>query len=275
MAEQLTAGTRAGRGLAWAGFAAYFLVPLAASIYFTFSLNGRVSVTPYTGLFSADGFAQSLQMSVGMGLLTVAILLALLLPAMIAIQLSLPGLRGLVETLCTLPLVIPPISFVAGIIALQNKLADDPYSSLFQFMNRLQQPGFPLLLVFSYVILALPFAYRALDAGLRMLALRTLVDAARGLGASWPTVLIRVIMPNLRTGILNATILTFALVLGEFTVANLLGFTPFPVWIVNSGGGHGQQSTAASILSLLLTWGALLILSVVGDRRSKAARSAS
>lgn len=269
------AGARVGRGLAWTAFAAYFLIPLGAAIYFTLVLNGHVSATPYTGLFSADGFTQSLQMSVEMGLLSVVILLALLLPTMITMQLSAPRLRPLVETICMLPLVIPPISFVAGLISLQTKLSDDPYSPLAQLVNnQLMQTDFPLLLVFSYVVLALPLAYRALDAGLRTLPLRTLVEASRGLGASWPTVMFRVLVPNLRTAIMNAAILTFAMVLGEFTLANILGFTPFPVWIVNSGGNHGQQSTAAAIVSLVFTWLALLVLSFAGDRRKSTAGGA-
>lgn len=272
MAQHVTAGVRTRRGIGWALFGLYFLVPLAASVYFTlFDRNDHFSFAPYSGLFSAPGFTKALEMSIGMGLLTVAIVLALLLPAMIAIQLALPRLRPLVEVLCTLPLVIPPISFAAGIIALQNKVAEDPYGSGAQFLNNLENPDFPLILVFVYVILALPFAYRALDSGLRVLPLRTLVDASRGLGASWPTVLFRVVMPNLRTAIMNAAILTLALVLGEFTIANLLGgYEPFPVWIVNSGGEHAQNSTAASIVSLLFTWAALLIFSIAGDRRSKA-----
>lgn len=273
----VAAGVRARRWLGWVLFGLYFLAPLGASIYFTlFDRNDRFTAAPYTGLFKAAGFTKALQMSVGMGVLTVVILLALLLPAMIAIQLALPRLRPLVEVLCTLPLVIPPISFAAGIIALQNTVAQDPYGSTAQFLNSLENTDFPLILVFVYVILALPFAYRALDSGLRMLPLRTLVDASRGLGASWPTVLLRVIMPNLRAAIMNAAILTLALVLGEFTIANLLGgYEPFPVWIVSSGGEHAQNSTAASIVSLLFTWVALLIFSIAGDRRSRTARSAS
>ena len=50
----------------------------------------------------------------------------------------------------------------------------------------------------------------------------TLSEAARSLGASWFTVIVRVIAPNMRQAILNALILTSSLVLGEFTIAYLL-----------------------------------------------------
>ena len=43
-------------------------------------------------------------------------------------------------------------------------------------------------------------------------------------------------LPVLRTSLLNASFLTLALVLGEFTVANILGFETFPTWIVRISG---------------------------------------
>jgi len=54
------------------------------------------------------------------------------------------------------------------------------------------------------IALALPFAYRSLDVGVRAIDLRTLVDAARSLGASWFTLITRVILPNVRTAVLTA-----------------------------------------------------------------------
>ncbi len=49
-----------------------------------------------------------------------------------------------------------------------------------------------------YAILAMPFTYRSLDAGIRAIDLRTLVDASRSLGAGWFTTMFRVLVPNMR-----------------------------------------------------------------------------
>ena len=117
-----------------------------------------------------------------------------------------------------------------------------------------------------YVILAMPFAYRSLDAGLRALELRTLVEAASSLGAGWLSTLWRVILPNLRTALLSATVLTVALVLGEFTMASLDLYQTFPVWIVVFDQTSGPVSVAASLLALFVTWLFLLIITVVGRR---------
>ena len=53
--------------------------------------------------------------------------------------------------------------------------------------------------------------------------------AASSPGAGWITTLWRVILPNLRTAMLSATVLTVALVLGEFTIASLDLYQTFPV----------------------------------------------
>jgi putative spermidine/putrescine transport system permease protein len=72
----------------------------------------------------------------------------------------------------------------------------------------------------------------------------------------------------LRTSVLNASFLTLALVLGEFTIAQILGFRTFPTWILEISGSQPQLSVAVSVLSLLLTWGLLLLISALDRRRT-------
>ena len=48
-----------------------------------------------------------------------------------------------------------------------------------------------------YALTAMPFTYRALDAGLQAISARTLNEAARSLGARTWTTLFRVLIPNL------------------------------------------------------------------------------
>ena len=76
-----------------------------------------------------------------------------------------------------------------------------------------------------------------------------------------------VVVPVLRTSVLNAAFITLALVLGEFTVAAILGFETFPTWIVRISGSLPQLSVAVSVLSLLVTWVLLLLISALDRRR--------
>jgi len=71
----------------------------------------------------------------------------------------------------------------------------------------------------------------------------------------------------LRTSVLNAAFLTFALVMGEYTIAVILGFVTFPTWIVQTSGSQPQLSVSVSVLSLAITWGLLLLISALDRRR--------
>ncbi|GGX38874.1 ABC transporter permease [Streptomyces chartreusis] len=246
----------------------YFLVPLAASVVFTVDVPGQgITFDAYGQIFSTEGFVSSLLLSLELALATIVVVLLLMVPAMVALRLGAPRLRPVVEVVCSLPLVVPPIAFVAGIGTVlkwgPEHLSRTP---LFQTFVAIQNPDFPVVLVLAYVVMALPFVYRALDAGLRAIDVRTLVEAARSCGAGWPQALVRAVLPNLRGALLNASFLTLALVLGEFTVAQLLGFQPFAVWIVNVSGSQAQLSVAVSVLSLLVTWVLLLVMAGFGGR---------
>ncbi|MEV6326163.1 ABC transporter permease subunit [Streptomyces sp. NPDC051909] len=252
----------------------YFLVPLAASVIFTVDVPGQgLTVDAYTKIIGTEGFTTSLLLSLGLAAVTIAVVLLLMVPALVALRLGAPRLKPLVEAVCSLPLVVPPIAFVAGIGTVlkwgPEHLARTP---LFQTFVALQNPAFPVVLVLAYVVMALPFTYRALDAGLQAVDVRTLVEAARSCGANGTQALVRAVLPNLRGALMNAAFLTLALVLGEYTVAQLLGFRPFAVWIVNISGSQAQMSVAVSVLSLLVTWVLLLALSGAGGRAPGAAR---
>jgi putative spermidine/putrescine transport system permease protein len=267
---RLNTSVRPWRGVVLGFAALYFLVPLAASVVFTVDVPGQgVNADAYTQIFGTAGFSSSLLLSLELAAATIAVVLLLMVPAMVALRLGAPRLRPVVEVVCSLPLVVPPIAFVAGIGTVlkwgPEYLSRTP---LFQTFVAIQNPSFPFVLVLAYVVLALPFVYRALDAGLRAIDVRTLVEAARSCGASWPQALVRAVLPNLRGALLNAAFLTLALVLGEFTVAQLLGFQPFAVWIVDVSGAQAQMSVAVSVLSLLVTWALLLALAAFGGRRS-------
>ncbi|MFF4580423.1 ABC transporter permease [Streptomyces sp. NPDC001389] len=264
---------RVWRGAVLALAGAYFLLPLLASFVFTVHVPGQgLTFEAYTELLGADGFAQSLLLSLGLAAATIALSLLLAVPALIAVRIGSPRLRPVVEVVCMLPLVVPPIALVTGITTVlrwgPEHLSRTP---LYQTFIAVQDERFPVVLVLAYTVLALPFVHRSLDAGLRAVDVPTLVEAARSCGASWPYVVGRVLLPNLRTSLAGAAFLTLALVLGEFTIASLLGFRPFAVWIVSVSGAQARMSVAVSILSLLVTWLLLLVLSRAGTAPSTTA----
>lgn len=270
-------GRRRAGGWRWAVLAVlgvYFVVPIAASIWFTIRSPDGVTGRHYAAIPAAEGFAEAFTRSLALAALTVLIVLALMVPTVVLVELRLRRLRTAVEILTLLPLVLPPIALVVGVRSVlewaPDYFLDTPLADAF---FALQEPVLPWILVLVYVVLALPFVFRALDAGVRGSDLKTLTEAARNLGASWPRVLLSVVLPVLRTSVLNASFITFALVLGEFTVANILGFETFPTWILRISGSQPQLSVAVSVLSLLVTWMLLLLISAL-DRRPGSKESA-
>ncbi len=226
--------------------AAFFLIPLLVALRFA-------GIKAFGSVVSQSGFSSSLGLSVRLAVITTLVTIVLMLPTAVYVHLRLPKLRRLLEGITILPIVIPPVVLIVGVLQIA--------------------PGFikstSYLLALEYVVLAMPFAYRAIDAGLRALDLKTVVEAAGSLGAGWGSTLWRVILPNLRTALLSATVLTVALVLGEFTMASLDLYQTFPVWIYVNSQTSGQVSVAASLLALFVTWLFLMAITVIGTRQAR------
>ncbi len=226
--------------------AVYFLLPLAVAFRFA-------GIKAFGSVIGEEGFTSSLGLSVRLAIITTVITIVLMLPTTVYVHLRLPGIRRLMESITILPIVIPPVVLIVGVLQIApGSLKNTPY-----------------LLGLEYVVLAMPFAYRAIDAGLRSLDLKTVVEASNSLGAGWVSTLVRVVLPNLRTALLSAIVLTVALVLGEYTMASLALYQTFPVWIYVNSQTSGQVSVAASLLALFVTWIFLMGITVLGTRQSR------
>lgn len=235
----------------------YFLIPIYAGLKFSFeNVAGHLSDQAFRDLPSAPGFTAALTLSLKLALATVVVSTVLMVPTSIYVHVRVPRLRRLLDVVTVLPIVIPPIVLIIGVLGAFPQWAK----------------ASPYLLSFMYVILAMPFVYRSLDAGLGAIDLKTLTEASRSLGGNWFKTLWRVILPNIRPALLSATVLTLALVFGEYTMASLDLWTTIPVWIVQfntSSNGHIQ--VAASMLGLVGTW--ILLVLVVSLDRSQSRRS--
>ena len=108
---------------------------------------------------------------------------------------------------------------------------------------------------------------------MRAIDVKTLSEAARGLGAGWPTVMWRIIVPNMSSALLNAALLSVAVVLGEFTIANLLNYVNLQVAIQQLGRANAAVSIAVAVASLMFVFVLLVLLSFVGRQRSQTVRA--
>jgi putative spermidine/putrescine transport system permease protein len=238
----------------------YLAVPVCATIRFALTVGGHASLRPLASLVSRPEFGATLLRSTVLSLATVALALVLTVPALVVITLRLPRLRALVEALALLPFVIPGVILALGLFGLYGS---PPFALT----------GGPAVLVVAYVITALPLMVRSIDNALTAVDARGLCEAAESLGAGFLTMLWRVLLPNLKSGLVAGSLLTFATAFGEFTLANLLvgaAWKTFPIFMRELPDGH-EQSTVA-VISFALTFiisGVVLWVSGRGARRSQ------
>lgn len=237
----------------------FFLVPLYAMFEFSTRGNGENAartLTYWRQIFDYPDLIAAITASLQLAAITAVAMLVLLVPTMVWVRLRLPRISRIVEFICLLPLTIPAIVLVVGLFPMYLWMGTN-------FSDNI------LTLSFAYVILVLPYSYRALDAGLAAIDVKTLSEAARSLGASWFTVMWRVIVPNISSAILNASFLAVALVLGEYTIAQNLLYNNLQVEIAQLGRANAGVSIAVAVASLVFAFLLLVLLSFFNRGRGR------
>ena len=155
---------------------AFLFVPLLAMLIFTLRhpLSGRWSAAPWIAIFTGNGESlgadltvlwQGIGTSLALSAVTVVIMLVLLLvPTMVIVHIRSKALERAIEWVATLPLTIPAIVLVVGLGPIYRWLSADVLSTN------------PIWLCFAYVILVMPFAFRAIAVGLNSIDVKTLVE---------------------------------------------------------------------------------------------------
>lgn len=245
--------------------ALYFLLPLIGMVEFSLrAQRGVYSLKAYENVLADPQFVQTFLYSITLALVTIVAGVLLVLPTAYWVRIRLPHMRGFVEFVTLLPLVIPTIVIAFGYIRLYNS------SSFLPLTNSAM--GTNILLGCGYVILSLPYLYRAIDTGMRTLDVHTLTEAAQSLGAGWGTILWRIMLPNVWSSVLSGAFLTFAIVVGEYVIASLLDRPAFAVYMVWTGGNKAYEPAALAVISFAITWACILLIEIL-TRLSRKRRS--
>lgn len=151
---------------------------------------------------------------------TTVLLFLLAIPVSYWLAFTSSRFKPLVETLVSLPLVLPPT--VLGFYLL---LVFSPQSLVGTFLNQY----FGLTLVFSFsglvvgsLIYSLPFMVHPIQSGLSGLS-PSLREASRVIGKSDVATLFKVLLPNIKPALITGVVLSFAHTLGEFGVVLMIG----------------------------------------------------
>ncbi len=268
--------TTLGRGwFRWVLFglvAAYVALPVVAAALYSVSTawtgnDGRVLPDGYTphwwaGLVSDQRLIAAIGRSLLVAGLAVLIVAALVLPPLYWSYVRNPKLRTLMSTVALIPFALPFVVMAFGIkdITAHLPLVSD-YSASWQ------------LVVVGHVALCFPFFLWPVDSAMAAAGIPRLHEAAQVSGANAATTLFRVVIPNIRTGILTGSILVFAISFGEYSIARVITGTSFetvPVWQVQltpvNGGGNPNGVAVMSVLTFVLLFAVSLFAALSRDR---------
>lgn len=242
-------------GWFWALMGAlYFFVPMYGTFDFSLRMiKGQISLEAYRIVVADPAFRSAVLFSIEMALITIAASILLFVPTTYWLHLRLPRLRPVVELITLLPFIVPTIVLVFGLIRTYGR---PPFSLTTTAATT------NLLLVAGYMVLSMPYMYRAVDVGLRSIDIHTLTEASLNLGSSWFDVIVRVIVPNLRVAILSGALITFATVMGELVLADFLVRPALGPYMVQIGKDRVFEPAALGIISFAISWTAMGLISL-------------
>ncbi len=252
-----------------------FLVPIVAMVEFTLrkGVDGGHDFARWATVFGGGLTPEFKPIFTGLGnslllaVVTVLVMLVLLVPTMVLVRIRFPQLQRVLEFICLLPITIPAIVLVVGL------------APVYSVVSKMFGSGV-WTLAFAYGVIVLPYAYRSIQANLVAVDVVTLSEAARSLGAGWLTILFRVVVPNIRRGLLAASFISVAVVLGEFTIAALLNRVNLQTALLVVNKADPFIAVIFALLALLFAFVLLLAIGFIGGggrpgRRSRRRAAAS
>lgn len=178
--------------------------------------------------------------------------------------------RGIVDAVCTLPMVLPPtvVGFFLLLFFGKNSMVG----------AWLMERGIPVVfsqtgMVIASAVVSFPLLYRTARGAFEQMD-ETLVQAAQTLGIGEGRIFFRIVCPNCMPGILAGVILSFARAMGEFgatimLAGNIPGKTQTAAIAVYTAmqSGNRQLAFQWALLIIGISLFFMLLLNLVTGRR--------
>ncbi len=258
------------RPLVLALFLAFMIIPLLATVLFSFSTRWDRTIWPegltlewWQAVTSKSAFGTTLTNSFIVSLATTALSVILITPTVYWVHMRVPRGRALLEFMTIIPFGLPGVVLALALIRLYSGVP-------LPIINT------PNILVGACMVISMPFMYRPVVNALEAVDVHTLTEAAQSLGAGWWRTLVRVIMPNIMPGIISGSLLVFSTVFAEFTLVNLLvgtRFKTFPIYLVEFTRFDGRQASALAVISFAVAWLTSLVIIWAAGRGGRPAEA--
>lgn len=197
-------------------FCVYLLLPLFLTFLYSV-FTQWTSLVPqgftlqfYVQLFTSEGFLLPLLRTVIISIVPVVLCTIAMLMAMYVVVVYHPRWEKYVQIACTIPYALQGIILAISVVSLYSGMP-------LPFSNRI------LMLTGTYCVLVLPYIYRGIRNSLNTINALQLIQAAQLLGAGKLQAYLRVVVPNIRSGITVSAMLGMAILFGDFVVVNIIG----------------------------------------------------
>ncbi|MET0771860.1 MAG: sulfate ABC transporter permease subunit CysT [Candidatus Limnocylindrales bacterium] len=261
-----TIGSYDGRGLLGPGLAATYLglivlIPIAALLWQSFGDGLEAFIAAVTTPQALAALQLTFVTS------TIVVLINVVMGTLVAwvlVRDDFPG-KAIINSLIDLPFALPTI--VTGLTLLALYGPRSPFGINIAYS--------PVSIIIALLFVTLPFMVRSVQPVLLELD-RDMEEAAASLGASAPTVLRRIVLPNLLPAILTGSALAFARCMGEFgSVVLISGNIPLKTEVASvyiKGLVEGDRPSAAAAVSVLLLVVSLVLLTTFDVLRRRISR---
>lgn len=228
----------------------YLVVPIIFTfIYSLFRqwsdiLPGGFTLEAYTRLFSDSGFWITVWHSLVLSVIPTAVCALVIILAMYYVTVYDPGFAKILQILCTIPYAIQGVIIAIAVLSVYS---DAPGF----FSNRI------FIICGTYCVCILPYMYQGIKNSLDGINARMLIDAAEMLGAGRFYAYCRVIIPNIIQGITVASLLSLAILFGDFVMINIIAgnyYTTAQIYLFRVMHESGTASCAITVILFCITF---------------------
>ena len=167
-----------------------------------------------------ESFIETMKLTFELAGITTLILLFIGIPLGYFLSQTRSKFKPIIEAIVSMPLVLPP-----SVLGFYLLLAFSPKNAFGEWLEN----SFDIRLVFSFeglviasIIFSLPFMVHPIQSGFASLS-KSLKEASFTLGKSKLQTIWFVLLPNIRSSLLTASVITFAHTVGEFGVVLMIG----------------------------------------------------
>ena len=209
----------------------------------------------FVELVQDPNFVSAVLRSFTLTLTTLAVVLVVMVPTVFLVYMYFPKVDNFMKGLVLMPFAIPGVILATGLLRMYSGAAIPMYS----------------VLVGGLFIGSLPFMYQGVRNSLDSIQSKRLMEAAEILGANRFTSFVKIILPNIRLGLLITTLLIFSGFFGEFVLTNLLiggRYETIRIYMLRRMNENGHLASAVMVAYfILLILISLLITYITSSKR--------